>query len=141
MLLTPATSPPWRFRLMALTALAALVVVIVVANAAIARRNDRQWRAALVADLRRLDDLQLAWDARVGSFAVRIAPVGDDSTLAFAASTGVILRFESRSPNDWSAVAESEEPLAIPQRCGIYQGDPATPPHRAMTRPGEVSCW
>lgn len=141
MLLTPATSPPWRFRLMALTAIAALVVVTVVVNASVARRHDRQWRAALVADLRRLDDLQLAWDARVGSFAVRIAPVGDDSTLAFAASPGVILRFEGRSPTDWAAVAESERPLAAPQRCGFYRGDSATPPHRALTIPGEVACW
>ncbi len=141
MLLTPATSPPWRFRLAAMTALAVVVVVIVVVNAAIARRNDRRWRAALVADLRRLDDLQLAWNAQVGTFAARIAPVGDDSTLAFAASPGVILRFEGRSPTDWAAVAESEQPLAAPQRCGIYRGGPATPPHRALTLPGEVACW
>jgi hypothetical protein len=137
----PVASPPWRFRLMILTALGVLASIALIVRAAMARQSDTAGRAALVADLRRLEAAQSSWAARRGVFAEAIGVTEDERTLAFTPSREVVLRFESRSPDAWSAIAESRLPLTAPRQCGIYRGTPDTAPHRALTRPGEVACW
>ena len=138
---TPHTSPPWRFRLIALTAIAIGVALLIVVRAAMARERDASGRAQLVAELRRLDDLQVAWEARRGIFATRVAPSGDDSTLTFVPPPGVRLRFETGPGSGWSATATNEQLRVAPRHCGIYRGPAETAPHRALTAPGEVRCW
>lgn len=137
----PDISPPWRFRLIVLTVLAVAMALVIVVRAAMARERDASGRAQLVQELRRLDDQQVAWEARLGTFAVRVAPAGDDSTLAFVPAPGVRLRFETGPGGGWSATATSEQLLAAPRQCGVYRGPPEAAPHRALTLPGEVRCW
>ncbi len=52
--MSPA-SPPWRFRLIALTVLSLVVVVAVLVRAAAARTRDTTARGQLLGELRRLD--------------------------------------------------------------------------------------
>jgi|CXWL01.1.fsa_nt_gi hypothetical protein len=134
-------SPPWRFRLIVLTVSAMVIVLGQVVWAAAARARDRTARTQLVSDLQRLDELQMAWDARSGGYARRVAPLGDDSTLAFAPAAGVQLRFETGPGGGWSAMATSQRLTAAPRRCGIFRGPTEASPHRALTTPGEVRCW
>jgi hypothetical protein len=136
-----AVSPPWRFRLMVLTALGLFATLAVLVRAATARKSETAGRGALVADLRRLDAAQSSWAARRGVFAESIAVVEGERTLVFTPSPNVVLRFESRSPDAWTAIAESRNPLMAPRHCGIYRGTDDAAPHRAVVRPGEVACW
>jgi len=137
----PAVSPPWRFRLMALTGLGVAAVAMLLLTAANARSKDSRARDAMRSDLRRLEALQSTWAARHGRYAQRLGPEGSDSVLAFVPSEGVVLRFESRSPDDWSAIAEHPAATAEPRRCGLYNGRPIAAPHRALQRPGVIACW
>ena len=138
--MSPA-SPPWRFRLIALTVLSLVVVVAVLVRAAAARTRDTTARAQLLGELRRLDDQQAAWDARHGTFARQFGATENDTTLAFTPTPGVELRFEASVPGGWSAIATSDRLLAAPRQCGIYRGPPAAAPHRALSAPGAVVCW
>lgn len=137
----PAVSPPWRFRLMVLTGLGIGAVLVLLLTAANTRAKDSRARDAMQGDLRRLEGLQSSWAARRGSYAQRVAVRGTDSVLAFAPSEGVVLRFESRSPDDWSAIVEHPAVAVEPRRCGLYYGNPAAAPHRALARPGTIVCW
>lgn len=126
---------------MALTGLGMGTVVLLLFTAASARTKDARGRQAMQGDLRRLDALQSSWAARHGSYAQRVAANGTDSILAFAPSDGVVLRFESRSADEWSAIVEHRVVTVAPRRCGIYYGSPAAAPHRALQRPGTIACW
>jgi hypothetical protein len=126
---------------MALTGLGVAAVVLMLLTAAAARTRDARAQDAIRSDLRRLEALQSSWAARHGRFAQRIAPDGSDSVLAFVPSDGVVLHFESRSPDDWSAIAEHPAVSAEPRRCGLYIGSPIAAPHRALQRPGVIACW
>lgn len=137
---TPA-SPPWRFRLIALSALSVVVLLSLLARAAMARTRDREARAQLVRELHRLDDQQAAWDARHGTFARQLGTVADDTTMTFTPAPGVELRFESSGAGSWSAVVTTDRLLAAPRQCGIYRGRPDAAPHRALTTPGAIVCW
>jgi hypothetical protein len=137
----PTVSPPWRFRLMALTGLGVAAVALLLLTAASARTKDARSRQVMQGDLRRLEALQSSWAARRGRYAQRVAANGSDSVLAFAPSGGVELRFESRSPDDWSAIVEHPDVAVEPRRCGVYYGSPAAAPHRALVRPGTIVCW
>ncbi len=135
------SSPPWRFRLIALTALSVVAMLAVVTRAASARRRDASARAQVIGELRRLDDQQTAWEARHGLFARRIGTVADDTTLAFTPTPGVELRFDATIPSSWSAIATTDRLLAAPRQCGVYRGRAEAAPHRAVLTPGEVACW
>ena len=126
---------------MALTGLGVAAVVLMLLAAAAARTKDARARDAIRSDLRRLEALQSSWAARHGRYAQRIGPDGTDSVLAFVPSNGVVVRFESRSPDDWSAIAEHPDVSAEPRRCGLYNGSPVAAPHRALQRPGVIACW
>ncbi|MBL0177984.1 MAG: hypothetical protein IPP98_02515 [Gemmatimonadetes bacterium] len=136
-----AASPPWRFRLIALTLLSLLVVVVVLVRAATARMRDTTARAQLLRELGRLDDQQAAWDARHGTFAGQLGTTENDTTLAFTPTPGVDLRFEAAIPGGWSAIVTTDRLRAAPRQCGIYRGPPAAAPHRALIAPGQVVCW
>lgn len=136
-----AVSPPWRFRLMALTGLGLGAIVLMLGSAANARAKDSRARDAMRGDLRRLEALQSSWAARHGRYAQRVAARGTDSVLVFVPSEGVVLHFESRSPDDWSAVVEHDGVTAQPRRCGLYYGSSVAAPHRALQRPGAIACW
>jgi hypothetical protein len=126
---------------MALTGLGVAAIAVVLGSAANARATDSRARRAMQNDLRRLEALQSGWAARHGRYASQIGPDGADSVLAFVPSDGVVLRFESRSPDDWSAIAEHPGVSTEPRHCGLYQGDPVAAPHRALERPGIIACW
>lgn len=126
---------------MALTGLGLATGALLLLTAASARAKDARARDAMQGDLRRLEALQSTWAARHGRYAERIGPDGNDSVLAFVPSNGVVLRFESRSPDDWSAIAEHPAVTAEPRRCGLYNGRPVAAPHRALQRPGVIACW
>ena len=135
------SSPPWRFRLIALTVLSVGATLAMVTRAANARRRDASARAQVIGELRRLDDQQAAFEARHGLFARRIGTVADDTTLAFTPMPGVELRFDSAIPSSWSAIATTDQLLAAPRQCGVFRGRAEAAPHRAVLTPGEVVCW
>lgn len=139
----PQAARPWTFRLLVLTAAGILTSIGIIGNAALDRRADTRSRAALVADLRRFDAAQRARQAQRGEFARAFDSTGSDSSVAFTASRGVDFVFESHSAQAWSATAKApdESELVAPRTCGIYRGEGAIAPHRALTIEGAVVCW
>lgn len=126
---------------MALTGLGVGTVILLLLTAASARAKDAHGRQVMRGDLRRLEALQSGWAARHGRYAQQVAANGTDSVLGFTPSDGVVLRFESRSPDEWSAIVEHPAVRVEPRRCGLYYGSAAAAPHRALQRPGTIACW
>ncbi len=134
-----ADSQPWRTRLIGLTALAVVVLLIAAGRAAVTRAAAERHRAELLGDLRRLATALDAAYARTGEYPGSIG-TGQDA-LAFTPSPGVALRYERWSADAWTATAETPALTVAPNRCGIWVGDPAAAPHRAVRTPGAPACW
>ncbi len=138
---SPTAARPWTFRLRVLTIAGLLSVVGLIGSAALARRADTDARATLKSDLQRFDAAQRAWQARYGDFAQSFDAKGSPTAIAFTPSPGVTFKFESFSPQAWSATVTGGSDMVAPRMCGIFRGEGPIAPHRALITEGAIACW
>lgn len=134
-------SRPWQFRMMALTGLAAAVLAWMVIVPARARRDDAWRRERLHLELQRLIAVQDKIFARVGHYATHTGYDAEGNPLEFEPSADLEFTFRSLSPDAWSAVLRDPKLRAAPRSCGVFVGDQAAAPNRAVVSAGEIACW
>ena len=103
-------------------------------------QNARRWDA-LITTLETLSDAQEDALARDGQYAAHLAAVGGVDTARLVPPPGILLEFERLGPMDWRAVARDTALRVGPRNCGIFRGDAASSPHRAVVNPGIPACW
>jgi hypothetical protein len=138
---TIQASPPWRFRLILITVAGIAAIAWLLIASAVSRHEDARQRAVLLSDLDRLVTMQESHRSATGRYATAIGRGTADSLLDFRPSAGVQLTFEPQGPLAWRAVATDPRLEVAPTRCGVFQGDVAVSPHRAVTTAGVPACW
>ncbi len=144
-LVTPAPARPAvhprQFQLILATAIACVLLAIVLLSGVARRRAAIARRSALLSDLGRLSEAQDDALARDGRYATHLERTGGTDTARFTPSPDVKVRFEVLGAGSWNAVVTDTVLAAGPRSCGIFRGEASASPHRAVVRPGVPACW
>ena len=120
---------------------ALLLIVVMLFRSVEGRSEVARRREALLTTLERLSEAQEDALARDGRYASHLAPSGGVDTAQFEPTPGLMLKFELMGSSSWRAVVRDTALHVGPRSCGIFRGDAAASPHRAVVNPGSPACW
>jgi hypothetical protein len=120
---------------------AVLLIVVMLFRSVEGRNEAARRREALLTTLERLAEAQEDALARDGRYASHLAPSGGVDTALFEPTPGLVFKFEPTGSASWRAVVRDTGLRNEPRSCGIYRGDAAASPHRAVVTPGRPACW